>query len=253
MRWRSWGVGQPLVLLHGGFGSWLHWIHNIGPLASRYRVIAADLPGLGESANPPEPVTPAVLGEVVGDGLASLLAPDERAHLVGFSFGGLTSGQVAHRLGERIESITLVGASGLKSSRPPMELVRRQPNMTQAEVDSAIRHNCRALMLARDESVDELAFHIHKTNDGNARLRSRKLSLGSSLFDVLPSVSARVHGIWGELDATAVGFLAEREATLLQLHPESTFHVIENAGHWVQFEAAADFNRTLMDVLSRYD
>ena len=23
--WRSWGKGTPLVLLHGGYGSWRHW------------------------------------------------------------------------------------------------------------------------------------------------------------------------------------------------------------------------------------
>ena len=24
--WRSWGKGTPLILLHGGYGSWKHWI-----------------------------------------------------------------------------------------------------------------------------------------------------------------------------------------------------------------------------------
>ena len=28
MVWRAWGGGVPLVLLHGGFGSWTHWISN---------------------------------------------------------------------------------------------------------------------------------------------------------------------------------------------------------------------------------
>jgi len=27
--WRTWGTGTPLVLLHGGYGSWLHWVRNI--------------------------------------------------------------------------------------------------------------------------------------------------------------------------------------------------------------------------------
>ena len=35
MRWREWGRGETLVLLHGGFGSWLHWVRNIEALSAR--------------------------------------------------------------------------------------------------------------------------------------------------------------------------------------------------------------------------
>src|SRR5207244_9095176 len=55
MVWRCWGAGPPLVLLHGGYGSWMHWIRNVLPLSRQFRVLAPDLPGLRESATPPEP------------------------------------------------------------------------------------------------------------------------------------------------------------------------------------------------------
>lgn len=50
MIWRRWGQGSApaLVLLHGGYGSWTHWLKNVESLAARYTVWAADLPGLGE-------------------------------------------------------------------------------------------------------------------------------------------------------------------------------------------------------------
>ena len=65
MVWRQWGEGPALVLLHGGYGSWTHWLKNIEALARRYRVIAADLPGLGDSAMPPAPVTPESLAAII--------------------------------------------------------------------------------------------------------------------------------------------------------------------------------------------
>ena len=48
MVWRVWGSGPPLVLFHGGYGSWMHWIRNVLVLAREFTVIAPDLPGLGE-------------------------------------------------------------------------------------------------------------------------------------------------------------------------------------------------------------
>ena len=52
MIWRSWGSGPILVLLHGGSGSWRHWVRNIEYFAKDRRVLAPDLPGMRESGFP---------------------------------------------------------------------------------------------------------------------------------------------------------------------------------------------------------
>ncbi|WP_326545894.1 alpha/beta fold hydrolase [Mycolicibacterium sp. ND9-15] len=47
------GQGDPVILLHGGefgAGAEIGWEHNIAPLATRYRVLALDMLGFGESA-----------------------------------------------------------------------------------------------------------------------------------------------------------------------------------------------------------
>ena len=56
MVWRTWGDGPALVLLHGGSGSWTHWVRNIAHFERDYRVIAGDLPGLGDSPDPRAPL-----------------------------------------------------------------------------------------------------------------------------------------------------------------------------------------------------
>jgi pimeloyl-ACP methyl ester carboxylesterase len=44
------GAGRPLVLVHGGHGSWLHWVRNIEALSAKRTLWIPDLPGYGDSS-----------------------------------------------------------------------------------------------------------------------------------------------------------------------------------------------------------
>ena len=46
------GDGPPVVLLHGFPETWFAWRHQIPALAARYRVVAPDLRGYGETEKP---------------------------------------------------------------------------------------------------------------------------------------------------------------------------------------------------------
>ena len=163
MVWRAWGEGPPLVLLHGGYGSWMHWIRNVLPLARQFRVIAPDLPGLGESATPPEPWTAEGLAAIIAEGLASIVG-GERLHLAGFSFGGVIGGNVAAQLGEQVRGFTVVGSNGLGLTRSPTELRRVPPDASEEEEFATHRYNLNQLMIADPDKIDELALYLQQTN-----------------------------------------------------------------------------------------
>src|SRR5262249_60315872 len=84
--WRVWGTGEPLVLRHGGSGSWTHWIRNIPALARHFELWVPDLPGLGSSAMPPRPFIPKSSAAAVVTGIDALLK-SARLSMAGFSFG----------------------------------------------------------------------------------------------------------------------------------------------------------------------
>jgi pimeloyl-ACP methyl ester carboxylesterase len=245
--WHIWGSGRPLILLHGGYGSWTHWIRNVLPLARQFRVIAPDLPGLGESATPPEPWTAEGLAALIVAGLDRLLPTDAPAHLAGFSFGGVIGGQVAAQLGERLASFTVVGSNGLGVERSPTPLKRVPADAAEEEEFATHRYNLNQLMIADPDKIDELALYLQKTNHARARMRSRRFSRSDALAQALPHITARLDGIWGERDATAYPHVDERARKLRSVQPGARFAVVPGAGHWVQYESAERFNALLAE------
>ena len=253
MAWRCWGDGPPLVLLHGGYGSWMHWIRNVRPLAQRFTVIAPDMPGLGDSATPPEPWTAGGLAAIVVSGLDIVLRridppEQEKLHLAGFSFGGVIGGSVAMQLGSRLRGFTVVGSNGLGLERSPTPLRRVPVGADETEEFATHRYNLNQLMIADPDKIDELALYLQKSNHARARMRSRRFSRSGALIEALPQVKARLDGIWGERDATAYPHVEERARLLRGIQKQARFAVVPGAGHWVQYEAADRFN----PILSEY-
>lgn len=252
MVWRKWGSGAPLILLHGGFGSWNHWCRNIVTLSREFTVIAPDLPGLGDSEVPGPPATAAHLAEILLRGLEDVLRPTQRFHLGCFSFGAVPGSLVAVAAGERLCSFTLIGAAGFgPRERPTDGLLRIRTDMDEETQRAAARNNLEVLMFADPAGIDETAVDIQLSNTARARFRSRPLSLSDTVLKALPEIKGRCNAIWGREDITAAGMLARRNALLREVHPEAEIVVMDNVGHWVQYEAADAFNACYLEMLRR--
>ena len=265
MSWYAWGNAHstqpPVVFFHGGSGAWTHWIHAILPLvdAGRY-VVAADLPGFGESDKPDRGGDADALSAPLAQGLAQLFGT-QPIHLVGFSFGGLSAGLMLAAEAERerqgeaprinVQRMVFVGAPamGVVPERQ-FELKAWRHLSTEAEQDEIHKYNLGALMLAHPQSIEGLAFEIHKANMGRDRGGRRRLAHTDVLARSLPSVQTEVHAIYGQYDALYKAWIGALEAAYKQAAPNfKGLQLIEGAGHWVQFEAADAFNAALAKVL----
>lgn len=248
MVWRRWGEGAPLVLLHGGTGSWRHWAGNIAELSRHYQVYAADAPGLGDSDMMHEPVTPETVSAIVAEGLAQLLPPGMRFDIMGFSFGAMVATHVAAQHGQRARSLTVIGPAALGFSRPavPLEKVR---NKQGAERYEANRRNLGMFMFADPARISEESVAIQDWNTVHARFRSKGFAGSTSLRDAAARVTARLTAVWGDGDVTAFPSVEARIEALRTTRRDAGLRVIEGAGHWVAYEAAAEFNALALDLL----
>ena len=252
MVWRSWGNADApvLVLFHGGAGSWRHWAHNVDVLSQQYRLLVPDLPGLGESAFPPDGDDAMQVAAIVAHGIDIILGPETRYDVAGFSFGGTMASCVGAIHGARARSVTIIGSSGVGPSGSAVELMKVR-HLSGEERVAAHRTNLNRLMIADAAKIDALALAIQEWNTRHSRLKTPTLSRSGALPRAIGQVTAPVNGIWGERDAPANPRASQRIAAMRELRPDADVRMIPGAGHWVAYEAPEQFNQMLLEMLKR--
>lgn len=243
--WRSAGQGRPLVLLHGGHGSWRHWIRNIDALARSHTLWIPDMPSYGESGTLAAPADLDHLVATTAATLDSLVGAGTPIDLAGFSFGGLCAAHLAARRGQ-VRRLALLGSAGHgmpRRQRSAMVNWRRASG--EAALVEDLRHNLRSLMLHDERSIDALAVAVHRDACDATRFRSKALSQNGSIKGLLDGFSMPILCAWGEHDVTA--HPEQVGPWLVDGRPERQWRVVEGAGHWAQYERAEATNCMLRE------
>ena len=119
------------------------------------------------------------------------------------------------------------------------------------QCDAIHRANLAELMLYRPQAITELALRLHVANVLRDRMKGRSLSRTDVLARALETVTCRVDAIYGGEDALYRGRMALLEPALRKARNFGGLHLIEAAGHWIQFEQPEAFNRALLAVLDQ--
>ena len=102
------GEGFPVLLIHGLAGDHTAWLPQVAAWKDRYRVIAFDNPGSGDSSLVGEPAGTADLADATL-GLMDRLGI-EKAHVVGRSMGGAVAQHMALKSPERLQSLSMAAS-----------------------------------------------------------------------------------------------------------------------------------------------
>lgn len=99
------GSGDVVVLLHGWPQTWFEWRDLMPDLAKRYRVIAVDLPGLGDSEG-----LAAYDKRTVAQHVHNLIGDlkIESVHLVGHDMGGMVAYAYARQFPPDVKTVAIV-------------------------------------------------------------------------------------------------------------------------------------------------
>ena len=246
------GRGAPLVLLHGGAGSWTHWIRNLPALRERFTVHAFDLPGCGASFDVPEAIDDGAYIDLVCDAIRPI-ADERPIDLAGFSFGAVVSSMVAARIPRCIRRLALLAPGGFGPALGRTLDLRKMPGKAAPESArrEVLRHNLIVMMFAREATADDESLDIHHANVTRARFDSRRFSLSEHTHRALPHVLAPTLVIFGGEDNLAWPSVQARLDLCRAAKPDVHTRLIPAAGHWLQYEAADAVNEALIDFFTR--
>lgn len=250
--WHGWGplTGRPVLLLHGGSGSWTHWVRNIPALAAAgHQVWAPDMPGFGDSAAlPPGSDADAIVPHLAA-GLRALPVAGP-CDVLAFSFGSLVATLLATAHPDSVARLLLVGLPVLPlASGRGVPLTRVDPSASVAERDAAHRANLAAIMLHRTDSLDDETVALQAANATRDRMRSRRLVTTDTCQKAVQALACDFACVWGEEDVLYRGRWGDVRA-VCESNPQCAgTSLVPEAGHWVQYEAASMFNQMALNFL----
>ncbi|MHB1444684.1 MAG: alpha/beta fold hydrolase [Acidimicrobiales bacterium] len=255
------GDGPPLVMLHGsgpGVSGWSNFKGNLPVLAAQFRTIVPDMPGFGRSGRRRyERAYPRVAADSVRFLLDQLGI--ERAFLLGNSMGGYAAAEFALAHPERVDRMVLMGPGGLAVSlfnADPSEGAKRLAEfMTNPTREGMVAWvDC---MVANKKVVDDELIDERLANALQPGAIDSALSIFMSLAQFPEEVPlyARAERIsvptlitWGR-DDRMLPF--EQALFAFRRLPRAELHVFSRCGHWAQVERKDEFERVVIEFLTR--
>lgn len=230
---REAGSGPAIVLLHGigsGSGSWVYQLEH---LSSRFRVIAWDAPGYGESD--PLPVDAASADSYANSLLATLDAANvSSALVVGHSLGALIAARFVIRFPDRVRGLFLADPAIGHARFPESEKrAKREARLVPFKALGSERFAAERApnLLAHDTTPEKIALvewnmaRLTRKGLGDA---AQLLSAGDLLGDVA-AISKPARVVCGEDDQVTPPAECRKVAAAF---PElSTYHEISASGH----------------------
>jgi esterase len=237
------GAGEPVVVLHGLFGSKRNWATIASRLAAGRRVLAADLRNHGESPWDDRHDYPALAADVARVIESKVDGP---AAVLGHSMGGKAAMALALERPELVSRLVVVDIAPARSTATPIEFVRALRAVRLADYGQRLD-----VKEALAEAIPDPAVRAFLTLNLAAGPEGLAWTVNlAALEDNFDAILGFPEPPPGREFGKPTLFIAGGLSPYLQPHhrpaierlfPAATIEVIAGAGHWVHAEASGAF------------
>ncbi len=251
LNFKEQGQGQPVVLIHGLFGS----LDNLGmlarPLSEQYRVISVDLRNHGASFHSDEMSYPTQAADLLA--LFDQLGLEQVA-LVGHSMGGKVAMQVAKQAPTRVARLVVADIAPVAYPHARHQNVFAGLNATLEQAPQS-RGEAEAILAEHVEIAGVRQFLLKSFAKGESgwgwRFNVPALERNYANIMGWPDPQSRFEGPalfikGGDSDY----MLPAHTETVMAQFPAAKARVIAGTGHWLHAEKPVLFNKLVVDFLS---
>lgn len=244
------GEGEPLLILHGLYGSNNNWQPHARWLAEHFRVISPDLRNHGRSPHGRPMDYPALAADVVA--LLDRLGL-ERAIWLGHSMGGKTAMTAALTAPARVAALVAVDIAPVRYPPSHQQIVDALRALPLASLSSRAEADQQLAAAVAEPPVRQFLLTNLEQRDGEFRWRIPLEILDEALpaIEGFPELGGRYEGPALFIHGADSDYLLPEQYPAVREHfPHSEFARLENAGHWLHVEQPEPFAQKLREFLS---
>jgi pimeloyl-ACP methyl ester carboxylesterase len=242
------GRGQPIIFLHSWLGSWRTWMPTMEMISDRYRAIALDFWGFGDSAPRSQPATiDQYVAQVIGFIDALGMMPP---HLVGHGLGGVVAVHAASAYPQRFGKVMITGTPILGSLLQPL----LKPSGLSRLLNRGSSNDL-WIKLVREASNGDAAFSevvedIEATNPVTLQVVLEAIS-NTDLRSTIAQLNRPLLAVYGGRDRI---LSAEHAQHISDAHDRfRQVLTFDKSGHFPFLDQPTQFNRALLEFLAGSD
>lgn len=250
------GSGPTILFVHGFPLSHAMWRGQLENLKSRFRVVAPDLRGFGESPLPTGDGAEAksTMRQMADDCAAVLDALQIAAPVVlcGLSMGGYVAWQFAKHHSGKLRGLILCDTKAAGDTPEAAETRRKMAEHVLKHGTSAVAEAMPGKLFAqithheKPEIVAEIRSTIAATHPQGLAAAQRGMAEREDIRTRLPRIAVPTLVIVGREDAISP---VDEMRAIAEAIPGAKFHVVEQAGHMAPLEQPGEVNRLIADFV----